>query len=177
MSHPRLSARPSAYINPAIAGLAPAPPIAGPTLRPEDVVSSREIERANNLLRGTNELSVLSAVLFSDANLQIVQNRIRRVVYEKSKGKYVIAPQNQDELLIVLRSMYMQFGRNQPTNISAQVNELNTHVVDYSANAVLTQIDQYYGYIHDASTLPDPIAMPIATSNTGSKQLQPHSWL
>lgn len=139
------------------------------------LVTPREMARVQGLLRGTVEITPLNTMLFSDANVTIIQNQIRRAVFDKT-GK-VLPEQSVDTLLVIIRAVYLEYGRNLPTNIPQQIAELNTRVVDYSVRDLVTQVKQYAGYIKDASTLPEPLDMPKSTSTAGSKQLQPPAWL
>lgn len=139
------------------------------------LVTPREMARVQGLLRGTVEITPLNTMLFSDANVTIIQNQIRRAVFNKT-GK-VLPEQSVDTLLVIIRAVYLEYGRNLPTNIPQQIAELNTRVVDYSVRDLVTQVKQYAGYIKDASTLPEPLDMPKSTCTAGSKQLQPPAWL
>ena len=105
--------------------------------------------------------TALSNAFFSSANMKIVQNGIRAGVYKKSNSQYVIGEQNGDELKIVMRSIFLQYSKNQPTNISDQIRELNNIVFDYSVNQVYGEAQGYMTYKKDVSTLVVPIAHPI----------------
>ena len=59
----------------------------------------------------------LSNAFFSVSNIQIIQNGIRAGVFEKSNHKYVIGEQNMDELQIIMRGLFLQYAKNQPTDI------------------------------------------------------------
>ena len=116
----------------------------------------------------------LSVAFFSDANIQILQNGIRAGVYNKSKQQYVIAEQNNDELKIIMRSIFLQYAKNLPENIPQQINELNAQVLVFSINQVYGEADGYMKYKRDASTLVVPLAMPIlAYSNDKQLELKP----
>ena len=65
----------------------------------------------------------LSQAFFSQQNIQILQNGIRAGVYHKSKGQYLIAPQDCDSLKIVMRSVYLQNAANQPDHIPEQIEQ------------------------------------------------------
>ena len=47
-----------------------------------------------------------SKAFFSSKNINILQNGIRNGVYKLSKNSYVIAPQDEDALKIVMRSIF-----------------------------------------------------------------------
>jgi hypothetical protein len=70
--------------------------------------------------------SPLAQLLFSDANVEAVQQAIRYGVFRASGAAAVVVGRQSDtELLTIMRSVYQQFGRNQPTRVVHQVRELN----------------------------------------------------
>ena len=117
----------------------------------------------------------LSNAFFSANNVQIVQNGIRSGVYNKSNKQYVIGEQNQDELKIIMRSIFLQYSKNLPDNIPHQINELNKYVFDYAINQVYNEADGYMKYKRDASTMWTPLAPPIL-SYSNDKQLELKKW-
>ena len=119
--------------------------------------------------------TALSTAFFSSANMKIVQNGIRAGVYKKSNSQYVIGEQNGDELKIVMRSIFLQYAKNLPTNIADQIRDLNNIVFDYSVNQVYGEAQGYMTYKKDVSTLVVPIAHPIL-SYTNDKQLELKRW-
>jgi len=147
------------------------------TLTPQSVVSPREYARVQDMLRGIVEPTVLSALLFSDANLKILQNMIRRAVYDQSHGKFLVAPQDETQLNVVIRAMYLQYSYNQQGNYPKQIEELNRKVADYCIKEILAQVQQYRGYIIDSSTLPVPMDLPKNMSWPKHHQLQPQPWI
>ena len=74
-----------------------------------------------------------------------------------------------------MRSIFLQYSANQTTNISNQVNELNTMVLNYCIQQVYSEVKGYMKYISDASTMYTPIAHPIMTNND-DKELVLKSW-
>ena len=60
-----------------------------------------------------------------------------------------ISKQSEDELMIVMRSIYLQFSKNVNTHIDKQVYELNKKVLKYCIKNVHDNIKQYKGYIRD----------------------------
>ena len=79
-----------------------------------------------DMIRGNWEKSPVSDRFFTPENVAFIQNAIRRGVYDKSGSrKYVIDEQDVDEIKIIMRSMYLTYGRNNQFDIEGQVNELN----------------------------------------------------
>jgi hypothetical protein len=117
----------------------------------------------------------LSDAFFSGRNIQILQNGIRAGVYSKSNKQYVIGEQSLDEIKIIMRSIFLQYSKNLPTNISQQINELNNIVLEFAINQVYGEADGYMKYKRDASTLVVPLALPIL-SYSNDKQLELKKW-
>jgi hypothetical protein len=121
-------------------------------------------------LRGNVEANLLNRTFFSTANIQILQNRIRREVYEKSGNRFVISPQSITELEIVMRAIYLQHGKNWPTRIAEQVDELNGLVAEYSVPKILNEVENYIFYrAHASDHIPVPMELPQNVSRAGTR--------
>ncbi len=124
------------------------------------------------MLRGNWEKNPLSDTFFSSKNVIIIQNLIKKQVYEKSMPKgYIIDDQSVDELKIIMRAMYYQYAKNLPHNIPGQVEELNNRVAEWSVPHILSAVDHHLYYIKDIETLPTPMAHPVNLSSAGSRSL------
>tara|TARA_A100001015_G_scaffold313624_1_gene421276 strand:- start:118 stop:612 length:495 start_codon:yes stop_codon:yes gene_type:complete len=106
----------------------------------------------------------LSDTFFSSANISTIQYNIQKGVYNMSKGAYEVGQQDCDTLKIIMRSIFLQYSANSPTNIQAQVNALNKLVLDYAVPQVYNSAQSYMKYCNDASTLVVPIDKPMSTS-------------
>ena len=121
------------------------------------------------------ENNVLAQVYFSAENIQIIQNAIRKGVFDLSKGKYNIPNQNIDSLKIIMRSIYLQNAEHHPTQITEQVEELNKLVLDYAIPFVYNETVFYLKYLEDQSTLVVPFAKNHKNDRV-YKQLEPKFW-
>lgn len=125
---------------------------------------------AGDLTRGNWEETPVSRAFFSPENMRAVQNQIRRMVYDRSGPKqWVIEDQSIDELKIIMRAKYLEYGKNQPVNIAGQVEELNNIILEWSVPRIMSEIQQYVFYLDDVSKMPTPMAQPINLSSAGSK--------
>jgi hypothetical protein len=120
-------------------------------------------------IRGTILANRLNQAYFSPANFQIVQNKIRREVYERSNGEFLIDPQSSDQLMTVMRAMYLQYGKNQETNIPGQIAELNELVAEWCVPKIIAEASMYKTYLHDIQNMPVPLSRPVYISQSGSK--------
>jgi len=119
--------------------------------------------------------TTLSSVFFSSKNIKILQNGIRIGVYQRSNGQYLIGEQNEDELKIIMRGVFLQNSLNMPNNIKEQVESLNKIVLDYAIPQVYGEAQGYMKYKYDVSTLAVPMTHPIM-SKSNNKQLELKKW-
>lgn len=118
--------------------------------------------------------TILSQAFFSKDNIIIIQNAIRKRVYNKTKK--IIGNQNEDNLKIIMRSTFLQFSANLPKNIKEQVGALNEKVLSYCVPKVLNELTGYINYAKDVSTMAMPIDRPAYISAKGTKTLELEPW-
>ena len=136
-----------------------------------DRIPVKETTSFSNALQGNWEKSTLSVAYFSKQNIQIIQNAIRAGVYKLSKEQYLIGPQSEDTLKIIMRSVFLQNSANMQCHITEQIEALNKIVVDYCVKQIYGEVQGYLTYLHDASTLVVPLQRPVM-SNTNNKSLE-----
>ena len=108
-------------------------------------INERENENFNSsALTGNWENSILSNAFFSGENISIIQNAIRAGVHAKTNGRYLISNQDIDTIKIIMRAIYLQHCKNLPTNITEQIQELNTISWLKKTKNVMKQISQWY---------------------------------
>jgi hypothetical protein len=113
----------------------------------------------------------LNNAFFSKENITIIQNCIRHSVWLKSNKKFVIAPQSETEIEIIMRSIYLQYSKNLPNNIKEQIEDLNNLVVEQCVPNIMSNIKQYLNYKQDLITGPQFMEHPKNVSSAGSKTL------
>jgi hypothetical protein len=92
--------------------------------------------------------SPLSMIFFSKMNIDRIQTEMRYQVWIQSGKKYVVDKQSPIELEIIMRAIYLQYSLNQNKNFKEQINYLNKLVLDYCVPNVLSEVQQYLGYLH-----------------------------
>ncbi len=129
----------------------------------------------SNVLTGTFERTRLSDAYFSQKNIQIIQNALRKGVYDRSNQKILIDQQPEDQIVSVMRSMFYQHSKNLDDNISKQIQELNSYVIDYCVNQVFNEAVAYLKYKEDSSKMHVPMSAPLYSSKT-NKSLELKPW-
>jgi hypothetical protein len=137
-------------------------------------VASQESSTENNtnLISRNMNCTDVSAIFFSDNNVNLLQVGIRNKILNLSNGKYNIGKQSDIDLKIIMRSIYFQYGKNTSNNIKTQVLDLNTRVIDWCVPEILSNIKQSDKYIMDISTLPVPLDRPNITTQKGLRTLE-----
>jgi hypothetical protein len=115
------------------------------------------------------ERNPVQDMFFSDANIQLLQKLLAYHVSKQTNNQIKIGTQDDMELKIVMKSVYLQYGKNRKGEIKDQVKELNAHVLDYSIPNIITNAKQYVKYANDVSTLPVPLENPKYTSSAGTR--------
>lgn len=120
---------------------------------------------------GTVEATALNQAFLSQENIDYLQDQIRFEVYKRSNHENIIGRQSDIELLIIMRSIYFQYSKNQQSNIKMQIKELNDLVIQETVPKIMSGIEQYKYYLVDASRLPMPLSHGESTNSAGRKQL------
>ena len=120
-------------------------------------------------IRGNWQENDLNRTFFSPENFRIVQNKIRYHVFEET-GQ-VIDEQSADDLFMVMRAIYLSYGRNLPCKIAEQVVELNQYVADWCVPKICAEMAMYDRYLRDISAMPLPMSHPVSLSSAGTKSL------
>jgi hypothetical protein len=110
----------------------------------------------------------LSQRFFSRANVDRLQQAIRAHV-RRAMG-LLIDRQSDEQLLIVMRYVYMQSARHH--GCEEEIARLNALVLREVVPQVGSGAAQYLAYLRDASTMHVPLARGEATSLKGTKTTQ-----
>ena len=102
---------------------------------------------AQEMMRGVQEETILSKLFFSPDNVNRIQDQIIKTVLIRTKYQYLIERQDEADLMIVLRSMFLQHARHYADDIPGQIRELNDLVVDEVVPGIISEIKQYIGYL------------------------------
>jgi len=129
------------------------------------MVPSRVAEQIQ--YRHTN--TPLNTVFFSETNKENLQRKIHDAVVDLSDGKYDIGVQSEADLLLIMRSYYLQYAQNDPTNVAMELSQLNERVVAYSSNRIMVEIVAYKKFRKDILDFPEPIARSIDTHIFGTR--------
>lgn len=115
--------------------------------------------------------TAVSDLFFSDLNRDALQDGIRYKVYQSSPEKYVIDRQDDTELLLVMRSIFLQNAKNAVDHVVEQVRDLNQAVLNYCVPEILQQIRMQAYFVQDTAQLPRPLERSQCVSSAGRRSL------
>jgi hypothetical protein len=142
------------------------------TQQPYPMTPSGQAVPFTEALKGTISKNPLSELFFSAQNIEAVQQGIRYLVYTQSCNKYVIDRQSEENLRIVMRSIYLQNAKHQSVNVVEQVRELNAIVLRWCVPKIVNEIDSYLQYRNEISKNPTPIERSQNDNVFGTKVLE-----
>ena len=117
------------------------------------------------LNESASHVHLLSSTFYSKENMDLINKGITLTVFKVSNGEFYIGKQSDKHLMIAMRAIYHEHARHLPYNIKQQIHELNLKVIKSVVPGIITNLQQYIGYVKDASALPDPLARPQNVNN------------
>lgn len=119
------------------------------------------------------EETQLSKEYFSRKNMKKIQELLKSYIYKKTHGKFRLdMDQDENDLLVAMRSVFMECAVFIPTNVEKQISVLNRKTIEYIAPDMITEIKQQYKYIKDISSPPKQLDRPMNV-NGGQKKALP----
>jgi len=132
----------------------------------------------NTIRLNEDNITKLSTNFFSDENIDLINKQLLLKVYKESNKTYKIPFQSKNNMLIVMRYVWIQYSKNLDFKIKEQIKELNCIVIGEIYPAVITNIEQYIKYleiveINETSKF-NVNSLPISstTSNLETSNLQ-----
>lgn len=129
---------------------------------------------ARKALAGIQEVSPFSSLFFSRENINEIQRLIRYNVYVNTDRKFIIDNQDEDELLIIMRGVYLQYSRvpSDKQYYNQAIKKLNALVINVLMPNLISNIEQYVGYLRDSKTPYLPLSREINDSIIGQTELR-----
>ena len=138
----------------------------------------KNVDLENDAIKGVFSSTPLIKLFFSRFNINLLQEGLKSMVFKKSCGKYVIGNQSEDELLMIMRAIFLEHGNHIGFGEKKQVLELNSKVLLYSVPRIISSIEQYYLYLKDISEGPSYWDRNgKATSIKGERSLENTRWV
>lgn len=118
---------------------------------------------------------IMQNTFFSQLNIDYINNRVMKTVYNNSCEKFIIRKQKSEHLYQIMESIWEDHAQHMSTGQKEQIMILNNLVIDFCVDTILEEIKTRTLYLRDKfakpMTLPDPINDSIAGTKSYAPQL------
>ena len=124
-------------------------------------------------LSGIIENNIISNLFLSEKNINLIQIKIINIIYKKYK--YKISKQSKNELMIIMRSIFLYNCTNIFSNkeeVRNELNKLNNLVINYCVINIIKNIKSHELYLDKINNDLQPIDIPTSTTIKGDKILE-----
>ena len=150
-------------------------------LTPDD--TSVTTSNTKHLFKNLHEETLLTYLFFSQKNIQNLQDVIKFLVHRETK--YVLDKQSVNELMIVMRSIFLEYNAHPPilnekmdeatkdkvlVMYKNEVARLNEIVINAIVPKIISQLQQYVDYLRDAGQQPYQMEIPKSDSVQGRRE-------
>ena len=118
----------------------------------------------NTLQQQPNDLSMK---FFDQRNMSTIQVAARNAIQQETGLS--IDRQDQDDLGMIMRYIYITNVYDPYTRITEQIKLLNTRTLDIVLGQIRTGLSAQIGYLRDISRPIQPIPLPVITTTYGNK--------
>tara|TARA_Y100000589_G_C27179215_1_gene640047 strand:+ start:523 stop:948 length:426 start_codon:yes stop_codon:yes gene_type:complete len=124
-------------------------------------------------IEGISERTIISDLFLSEKNIKLIHLKIINSIREKYN--YNISKQSKNELLIIMRSVYLNNCTNNFSNkneIKKELKRLNDLATNYCVNNIIKNIKSYELYLDKINNNLNPIDLPKPTTVKGDNILE-----
>ena len=124
-------------------------------------------------IEGISEKTIMSDLFLSEKNINLIQLKIINIINDKYK--YKISKQSKNELIIIMRSTYLNNATNNyssKNDIKTELVKLNNLVIGYCVKTIVNNIKSHELYLKKINNDLNPIDLPSNTNSKGDKQLE-----
>ena len=125
----------------------------------------------HDALKGNLSNNPVASLFFSNQNIKAIQMGIQNMVMNKTCGRLRVGDQSVDELLIIMRSIYLEHSKNSILDVVRQVRDMNGMVLSFAVPRIIEEVDMHNSYIERITKLPVPLELAQNDSIKGSKTL------
>ena len=131
-------------------------------------------ENGDNIISRTYGSNDLTALYFSNNNRELLQDQIKKHIYFNTENNYVIGSQNDDELKIIMKGIYLSNRQKLSlnTNVYEEVKFLNKLVILECSRIIKTNLLQHIHYVKELNKKPIYQNLPQNVSNKGIRNLE-----
>ena len=107
------------------------------------------------------EQGELETIFFSDENIVLINRQLILSIFNKTNGKIKISDQSKEQLIIVMRYVFLEHARHLPYDIKGQIKELNCRVVGEILPSIMTNATQRINYLDEINNPRKILPLPV----------------
>jgi hypothetical protein len=124
---------------------------------------------------GLWEKTPLSNAFFSAKNAIILQNGIRKGVFDLSVNNLIIDPPDLDTLNVIMRSIFIQHSNPNLGSFTEQIKRMNNMVMSYCIQQIYNEARGRIHYLNTVDEIAMPLERPVMT--TSENELTFNAWV
>ena len=124
---------------------------------------------SKNITNNIIENTPLSNYFFGITNINHIKVLLSKIIKQKTNYSITPSAQSTEEILTVMRSIYLTNSKNDTKQIKDQIIDLNYAVILDLYPRTVSNIKHYLLYIRDHGSRPLPMEHPKHMSNAGMK--------
>lgn len=114
----------------------------------------------------------LSHIFYSDENVARVQKLLKQEVFLRTKGQFRLdEDQDENDILVVMKSVFDEYAKHLPYKIIHQVKALNKKTIEAIIPGVITNVKQTHAYLQEINGPIKPIDRPVNVNHAGRRTL------
>ena len=130
----------------------------------------------NVIGQNENDMSKVAILFFSDSNLELINKELVLRVFYFTNNKVKIPFQSRNDMLLVMRFIYVTYAKNLEKDVEKQVYKLNCKVINEIFPKLISEVKSYMLYLEEIERNEKESRqineLPISTKLTrGTKEL------
>ena len=113
------------------------------------------------------EPTALAENFFCSKNMNYIQKQAHTAI--KNETGMAIDRQNDDDLMTIMRQIYITNVYNPYKNIQEQITFLNSRVINFVVHQIRVGLAERIAYLRDISRPIQPNQLPVSTTTYGNK--------
>jgi len=133
----------------------------------------RTLDKTSNKQSKPCDEYIFKNTFFSAMNVEIINNRIKKTVYNNTCNKYIVPNQKHEHLFQIMDYIFGEYSQNLDRGQKEQMEILDRMVVDFAVDLIIEEIKTRSKYLRDKFSKPRTLPDPINTSSSGTKTFAP----
>ena len=130
--------------------------------------------KMKNILKNNREKNIdglLEKAYFSDENIEIIKKQIVLGIYRKSNNDYLVAKQNRQQIITLMKYVFYEYSQHMPFKIKQQIRKLNLKVTEIAVKDLMSHLNMYIAYMNRINGNDVLLERPINVSSAGNRTL------